>query len=146
MSLTLNRTDSPVRTVVYISINACNNTMYMSLLAQCKPSRYFDTGSQLPRRHSSVLPAETRLLCVCLQTCVHQCTCKCVCVCVSVHTVCVFEVIIHGAICHKYSQHSTLSLQCEHLLNTHALCMPASVSYIYCVECLVLRGNMVGVL
>lgn len=85
MSLTLNRTDSPVRTVVYISINACNNTMYMSLLAQCKPSRYFDTGSQLPRRHSSVLPAETRLLCVCLQTCVHQCTCKCVCVCVCLY-------------------------------------------------------------
>lgn len=91
MSLTLNRADSPVRTVVYISINACNNTMYMSLLAQCKPSRYFDTGSQLPRRHPSVLPAETRWLCACPQMCVHQCTCKCVCVraCLSVHTVCV---------------------------------------------------------
>lgn len=82
------------------------------------------------------------LRCVCIN--VHANVCVCVCVSLCTYCMCVFEVIIHGAICHKYSQHSTLSLQCEHLLNTHALCMPASVSYIYCVECLVLRGNMVG--
>lgn len=134
---------------MYISINACNNTVYMSLLARCKPSRYFDTGSLQPRRHPSVLPAETRLFSVCVCVSAGMCApvymqiCACVCECAYI---CVFGVIIHGAICHKYSQHRILVSQCEHLLNAHALCMSASVSYIYCVECLVLRGNTVGIL
>lgn len=56
-------------------------------------------------------------MCVCLQMCV---------------CVCVFAVIIQHAICHKYSRRGALALQCEHLLNTHALCMRASVSYPEC--------------
>lgn len=114
--------------MLYVSINACNTHHYQL------GARPFDTGYQQPGRYQHRQDCSRRVpVGVCTSLYIG------VCVCVCLESLFTMQYAIN-------TLNTGRSHRNVNTLKAHALCMSASVPYIYCVECLAPRGNMVGIL